>query len=453
MSDQISLEQLSQLSGEPRGRLEDWRSRGLIGRGPDGSLTVLDRESVRLVQMCLRRGITIDAIAEADRLHHLIERYFDIVAPDTSGAKYSVAEVAQMSGIDLEVAGKIWMAVCGPSALEQALNDEDAEAFRVFKRLLDIGFTEEALIEGSRVYLDSLSRVAEMEAKLFHFNVMKRLRGQGLSGLALEEQLKRAIESAGPILEPTVLYFHRKGWGKAVREDIVMHMAAAAGLAVYGEVPGELARAVMFVDLASFTPMTEAMGDTEAARVLERFSAIVREAAGQWDGRIVKQIGDAFMLVFHEPRSALACALEVEQRTSAEPQFPAARSGVHWGTVLYREGDYVGSIVNIASRLSVAAERHQVIVSEEVRKEAHDLPDVEFVHLGKRRLKGLPSGIELFEARSASDVSASKAIDPVCGMEMGEGEVAARLTLDGVDRAFCSEDCLRKFVAAPEQYD
>jgi YHS domain-containing protein len=43
-------------------------------------------------------------------------------------------------------------------------------------------------------------------------------------------------------------------------------------------------------------------------------------------------------------------------------------------------------------------------------------------------------------------------IDPVCGMELGPGEVAARLSLDGRDQAFCSEDCLRKFVRAPEKY-
>jgi YHS domain-containing protein len=45
-----------------------------------------------------------------------------------------------------------------------------------------------------------------------------------------------------------------------------------------------------------------------------------------------------------------------------------------------------------------------------------------------------------------------KLIDPVCGMEMSPSEVSARLTLEGEDRAFCSEDCLRKFVASPDRY-
>src|SRR5207244_1449680 len=84
--------------------------------------------------------------------------------------------------------------------------------------------------------------------------------------------------------------------------------------------------------------------------------------------------------------AADAAALEIDTRTASEPQFPAVRTGIHCGTVLYREGDYVGSNVNIASRLASEAERHQILVTAEVRKEARDLPDVEFVRIGKRKL-------------------------------------------------------------------
>jgi YHS domain-containing protein len=37
-------------------------------------------------------------------------------------------------------------------------------------------------------------------------------------------------------------------------------------------------------------------------------------------------------------------------------------------------------------------------------------------------------------------------------MEMLPDEVSARLTIEGEDRSFCSEACLRQFVAAPERY-
>ncbi|MCH7835719.1 MAG: YHS domain-containing protein, partial [Chloroflexi bacterium] len=81
----------------------------------------------------------------------------------------------------------------------------------------------------------------------------------------------------------------------------------------------------------------------------------------------------------------------------------------------------------------------------------------EFVRLGKRRLKGLANELVLFEARPVSAAGREKVIDPVCGMELGPGEAAATLTLEGPstgsgEQAFCSDECLRRFVAAPEKY-
>lgn len=233
----------------------------------------------------------------------------------------------------------------------------------------------------------------------------------------------------------------------------MLHLAEGAGLLPTGDVTGQLPMAVVFVDLSRFTPLTAAMGDLAAAHVLHRFSDLVREAVGRWGGRVVKQIGDAFLLVFPEPRSAVASALEIERRAAAEEQFPAVRSGIDWGRVLHREGDYVGSVVNTAARLAAQAERHQVLVTAAVRDESTGLADTEFAPLGTRQLKGLVEPLELFEARRVDGARRQrKAVDPVCGMELGEDEAPARLSLGGKDRAFCSEACLRQFMAAPERY-
>ena len=450
MADELTLEQLARYTGEPEERLRDWRSRGLVGGGSD-KLTQRDLERVRLIQLCLRRGIDLNAIAEANRTQRMIDRYVEML-PEPDDRTYSFAEAAEIAGLDLDVAQAMWKNSGLAAQQGESLREEDIEAFRAFKAFADAGFPAAALAEGTRVFADSLARVAEMESKLFHFYVHERLKAQGLAGDDLLKATDDAGEIARPLLEPTILYFHRKAWEKSVREDLVMHMAEEAGLTRPSEVPGELTRAVMFVDLASFTPLTEAMGDTQAAQVLERFSTIVREATDAWNGRLVKQIGDAFMLVFPDARSAVACTLEIEARAAKEPQFPALRAGIHWGSLLYRDGDYVGSNVNIASRLAGEADRHQILVTPEVRKEARDLPEVEFVRLGQRKLKGLSGSFELFEARAAGAPGPERAVDPVCGTELGAAEVAARLQIEDAERAFCSEACLRKFVSSPQAY-
>ena len=53
--------------------------------------------------------------------------------------------------------------------------------------------------------------------------------------------------------------------------------------------PGETRTTVAFIDLASYTPLTAAMGDQAAADVLRRFAAMVRSCTATHNGRIIKQ--------------------------------------------------------------------------------------------------------------------------------------------------------------------
>ena len=72
------------------------------------------------------------------------------------------------------------------------------------------------------------------------------------------------------------------------------------------------------------------------------------------------------------------------------------------------------------------AARHAVVVTSAVRQAAAGLPGVEFARLGKRSLKGIAAEEVLFEARIEGPQGVDRAIDPVCGMELGPGEGAGR---------------------------
>jgi class 3 adenylate cyclase/YHS domain-containing protein len=216
--------------------------------------------------------------------------------------------------------------------------------------------------------------------------------------------------------------------------------------------PGELVVGLVFVDLCSFTPIADAMGDHESADVLARFSALVREASARHDGHVVKQIGDAFMLSFVGPGAAVACALEIERRAASEPRFPALRAGINWGRVLYRDGDYVGANVNVAARVADEAGRHEILVTEAVRRTAGAVGGVEFRPIGHRRLKGVSEEVELFRAVAVDEAATARVVDPVCGMEIGASEAAARLALGDRELAFCSAQCLQRYVADPARY-
>ncbi len=449
----IALEELASRTGEAPEELREWRSLGLVGAEDREDFRPEDVERVRLIRFCLRRGVTIETIVRAEEeekgfLGHYLDQMFSAGIP----TEVPLTEAAATVGLNVELVRRL-REIVGSAGPIEAMDAEDVKSLRGWKIALDAGLPEEALLQLVRVYADALGRVAEAEARLFHFYVHEPLRDGGLSGLKLFETTEAASGPMRRLIEPALLYFHRKGMEAALREDIVMHLDEYSGRAERHEAPAQLTLAIAFLDLASFTPLTESMGDVAAAQVVERFSELVREVVNRHHGRVVERIGDAFLLVFSDPGAAVVCALEIDERAGDEAQFPAVRGGIHFGPVLYREGGYVGSNVNIASRVAAEAERHQILVTAAVRKDAVALPEVDFTPIGKRRLKGLSEELELFEAHARTTGRPVTVVDPVCGMELTRGGVAARLSLEGSERFFCSENCLRLFVESRDKYE
>lgn len=96
------------------------------------------------------------------------------------------------------------------------------------------------------------------------------------------------------------------------------------------------------------------------AMALDDLARAVRAAARQTHGRVVKCIGDAFMLVFDAPEQGVACAFRLQsRREAARRRGLQLRIGVAHGPVLARrwavqgcaQWDYFGNTVNTASRL------------------------------------------------------------------------------------------------------
>ena len=451
INESLSIEELSRRTGEPLDRLSDWRRLKLIGVQGDESYGFDDVERIRLVQQALRRGFTLEQVVRSNSEQNLLEHYLGHVFPNGVPPSYLLSDIAEDTGVELAFLKRVWQAA-GLSDQGETVYEEDRQMLLTLKVVLNSGLPEEALLQTLRVMSDSLSRVAETLVRMVHFYIHDRLRSSGMDELKIGESVDASINQLQPVVDPALLYFHGKGLARAARDDFMLHLAEESGMRPEPQAPAELPCAIVFVDLSSFTPLTANMGDAAAALILERFSDLVRDAVNRWEGKVVKQIGDAFMLVFSEPRSAVACALEVDRRALSEAQFPAVRSGAHWGPVLFREGDYIGTTVNVASRVAAEAGRHEVLVTSAVRKEAGLLQEVEFIPLGKRQLKGLSDDVELYSAQPNLALDSAKLTDPVCEIELQTSEVAAKLSLGGRELAFCSEECLSRFTSAPDRY-
>jgi adenylate cyclase len=375
----------------------------------------------------------------------LCDRLDMLTSRDLPRTGRSVEDAAQAVGLAPEVVRRLWSALGLGDQPE--VYDEDIEALGRLRIALDAGLPETALTQIVRVFADAAGRIAEAESRLFHYYVHERFRAQGLTGAQLTTATETVAAPLIELIEPTLLYFHSKAWERAQRDDLLVHLTEDA--TTPGDVPGEIEATILFVDLSGFTPLTEVMGDPAAASLVERFSHLVRAAAGRHHGTVVKQIGDEFMLVFTHPTSAVSCGLTIEAAVSAEPQFPAVRQGAHTGRVLYREGDYIGATVNVAARVAAEADRHQLLITPTLRAQATDLGDVTFTPIGARNLKGIADTIELFDVHPSGDPPV-RVIDPVCLMELDPTQCEYQLSWRGAQLHFCSQDCLTRFVATPE---
>jgi class 3 adenylate cyclase/YHS domain-containing protein len=436
---ELSLEQLARAAGEPVECVREWRAAGIF-RDVE-RFTPADIERVRLVALLRRRGVGLDEI-EASRAD--IDRFVERVGRAPDAVVRTIVDAAAEVGIEPGFAELIWTAAGLPAT--DLLDERDVQLLRDWKTVHEVGHPEEAVVELVRVLGQALRRATEAMARITHFRVIRPLVARGLEGAALRDAIGAATGRLIPLAPRIVEQLTRRLLADESRENFALRFVDDR------TEPGELVIAIAFVDLCSFTPLAEAMGDRESADVLGRFSALVRELALRHDGRVVKQIGDAFMLAFANPSAAVACALEIERRAAAEPRFPALRAGINCGRVLYHDGDYVGANVNVAARVAAEAGRHEVFVTEAVRRAAAPLAEVEFRPLARRRLKGVSEDVDLFRAVGVEAGASPRLVDPVCGMEIGAAEAAARLALGERELAFCSAQCLQRYVADPSRY-
>ena len=131
-------------------------------------------------------------------------------------------------------------------------------------------------------------------------------------------------------------------------------------------------RTFAFVDLSGFTNYTAAFGDDAAGRILSAFRSLVREIASERGVRIAKWLGDGCMIVSVDQVDAIA--LRARARGTVPPRCARrcrCGSASPPGYALLFEGDdYIGSAVNMASRLCDIAGPFEVLLPDDAARAA-----------------------------------------------------------------------------------
>ena len=209
--------------------------------------------------------------------------------------------------------------------------------------------------------------------------------------LRLEAVSGTLLPLAGPWLEH-VFALHLR---EALRQDVVTAEQLASGRMDSGR-----DFAVAFADLVGFTELGETIPVEELGSVAGRLSRLAEEAV-EPPVKIVKEIGDAVMLVSPEPVAMVESTLRLVEGSDGQDGLPAIRAGIAFGPAVNRWGDWYGSTVNVASRLTGRARPSSVLATEAVRDAADGAFD--WSYAGEKKLKGLSAPVKAYRARRAED--------------------------------------------------
>ncbi len=208
----------------------------------------------------------------------------------------------------------------------------------------------------------------------------------------------------------------------------------------------------VFADIAGFTALTEAHGDEQAAALVADF----REAVGSELPRgaaHVKTIGDALMLRVPDPGEAILLGLSITRGLMPGHGAPAVRVGLHHGPAIERDGDYFGSAVNLAARVSGVASGGEVLLTGQTAALAPDLEGVFYEPRGRQVLRNVREPVELFAAVPLSESGQGRLpLDPVCRMAVDPDRAAGRLLHEGTAYFFCTLACAGEFARDPERF-
>ncbi len=166
--------------------------------------------------------------------------------------------------------------------------------------------------------------------------------------------------------------------------------------------------AIVFVDIAGFTPRTSAQTREENLRLLKRFEGTVRPLVRVYNGRVVKTIGDAFLLTFRSPTDALLCSAAfhdclAESDAAVDPvERFTIRAAINVGEVRIEGGDVFGEAVNIAARIEGKAGAGEIYFSESayLSMTRSEVPSEE---VGYAELKGIPGKVRLYRVPRSNE--------------------------------------------------
>ena len=133
----------------------------------------------------------------------------------------------------------------------------------------------------------------------------------------------------------------------------------------------DLEVAILFADVVGSTQLYDKFGDSKASETVAHCLEVMKDATHQFDGTVIKTIGDEVMCTFQSADDAMSAATQMHARITAdqeegseEERIPVSiRIGCHFGPVVQEQNDIFGAAVHTANRMTSQAKAKQIVIS------------------------------------------------------------------------------------------
>jgi adenylate cyclase len=346
-------------------------------------------QRAELVEWLLGQGVGADEIRTSALPLLLASRH--LIGDD--GTYVSTREISESHGIDLELLQRIQRAtglvrVDDPDAAVHMRADGEAAAYT--QRFVELGMDPDRVVLVVRVLAEGLSNVAEV----MRYTALSAILRPGVTELQIAQASKELVGQIAPLLGPMVRDMLFMQLRHAMETEAINAAERAAGQPL----PGAREVSVAFADLVGFTKLGEVVSSEELGQLAGRLADLTRDLTAP-PVRFIKTIGDAVMFVCPDPAPLLDTVLKLVEVVDTDNDFPRLRGGAASGMAVSRAGDWFGSPVNVASRVTGVARPGAVLVADSVREVVGDGAGFSWSFVGSRRLKGIKNEVRLYRVR------------------------------------------------------
>jgi adenylate cyclase len=356
---------------------------------------------VRLVLALATSGVPFEAVGQAIREGRISFDFIDELAPNPIPLlPETQTELVARLGLSDDLARSLGT-ILGTCSLppDQQVRADHAELFELVGAAKAQGAPDEMLIRVVRATAESLRHIIDAQRDFIDAELLEPAAAGGATPSEVLSTTAPARRRYRELGRRSVELLFDRFVDESTFQHVIEIMESELG---EDRVTGGAEPAIAFIDLTGYTRLAEEAGDDEAAAQATRFIAAVEAAASETGGRLVKVLGDGVMMHFGDSNSAIRAAISVLSRVQRQG-LPPARAGINAGPMVRRDGDYFGSVVNLAARAADYARAHEILVTQEVMTAWTGGNSIYFRGIGAVSLKNVKKRVELYQVMPAEN--------------------------------------------------